>query len=162
MVLRSIRVYDYVNQPYDRVVAAVRDDPEALFRAATDMATSRAHSVATALEVEVGGIAIRTPVTIDVGEFQEMDSRPRSRSSALKLRWSAAKHASLFPTMHATLSVYPLSPTETQLDLDGQYEPPLGLLGAAGDALVGHRVAEASVHRLVREMAKRLGQVAAP
>ena len=53
--------------------------------------------------------------------------------------------------MTAVLAVYPLTATETQLDFSGQYDPPLGAVGDAVDALVGHRIAEASVHRFVTE-----------
>jgi hypothetical protein len=58
--------------------------------------------------------------------------------------------------MSATLFVYPLTKTETQLDFVGQYEPPLGKLGDVVDAVVGHRIAEASVHRFVADVAEFL------
>jgi hypothetical protein len=46
--------------------------------------------------------------------------------------------------MKADLSIYPLTATETQLDFKGVYEPPLGPLGEAVNAIVGHRIAEVS------------------
>jgi hypothetical protein len=49
-----------------------------------------------------------------------------------------------------------LSSQETQLDLHGRYRPPLGVVGNALDALVGHRIAEASVLRFVQGVATRL------
>jgi hypothetical protein len=58
--------------------------------------------------------------------------------------------------MEATLSVYPLSAHETQLDLHGRYRPPLGVVGNALDALVGHRIAEATVLRFVQDIATRI------
>lgn len=65
---------------------------------------------------------------------------------------------SLFPFMKAELSIYPLTATETQLDFLGVYEPPLGALGKALNAIVGHRIAEASVHRFVSDVAGYLRQ----
>ena len=62
----------------------------------------------------------------------------------------------LFPLMKADLSIYPLTATETQLDFKGLYEPPLGLLGKAVNAMVGHRIAEVSVHRFVSDVAQYL------
>ena len=53
-------------------------------------------------------------------------------------------------------SVYPLSAHETQIDLHGRYRPPLGVVGDAVDALVGHRLAEASVLRFVADSATRI------
>jgi hypothetical protein len=44
---------------------------------------------------------------------------------------------------------YPLTATETQLDFWGIYEPPLGAVGKAMNAIIGHRIAEASVHRFI-------------
>jgi hypothetical protein len=58
--------------------------------------------------------------------------------------------------MHAELAVYPLTSTETQLEFSGDYEPPLGLLGGAVDAVAGHRIADASIHRFVTELAESL------
>ena len=62
----------------------------------------------------------------------------------------------LFPIMKADLSIYPLTATETQLDFKGVYEPPLGPLGKAVNAMVGHRIAEVSVHRFVSDVAEYL------
>jgi hypothetical protein len=58
--------------------------------------------------------------------------------------------------MRAKLGVYPLTATETQLDFAGTYEPPLGAVGGAIDAVVGHRIAEASVHGFVVDVAHHL------
>ena len=46
--------------------------------------------------------------------------------------------------------------TETQLDFLGRYDPPLGIVGDAMDALVGRRIAEASVHRFIGDVARYL------
>jgi hypothetical protein len=64
----------------------------------------------------------------------------------------------LFPFMRAELAIYPLTSTETQLDFRGVYEPPLGALGKAVNAVIGHRIAEASVHRFVSDIAEYLRQ----
>ena len=81
---------------------------------------------------------------------------PISPVTRVPIEWSAAQRAALFPIMNAELSVYALTATETQLDFLGRYQPPLGLVGGALDAMVGHRIAEASVHRLVADVAKYL------
>lgn len=81
-----------------------------------------------------------------------------SRMTSIELCWQAADTPGLFPAMNAELRVYPLSFTETQIELVGSYEPPMGVLGSAVDAVVGHRVAEASVHRFVRAICERLKQ----
>jgi hypothetical protein len=62
--------------------------------------------------------------------------------------------------MDGVLTLYPLTATETQLDFLGRYEPPLGVVGDAVDALVGYRVAEASVHRFITDIARYLREPA--
>jgi hypothetical protein len=61
----------------------------------------------------------------------------------------------------ADLSIYPLTATETQLDFSGLYEQPLGVVGKAMNAMLGHRIAEASVHRFVGDVAGYHRQVLA-
>jgi hypothetical protein len=63
--------------------------------------------------------------------------------------------------MKAELSIYPLTGTETQLDFLGLYEPPFGALGKAMNAIVGHRIAEVSVHRFISDVAGYLRQALA-
>lgn len=147
------RVFDYVNRPYERVRAALTKDALAIFQSATRAAASRAQSVASQLRVDLGGIAIETDIHIAVTSIDESDSPPLTR---LHLEWRAATHPALFPLMKASLALYPLTTTETQLDFTGIYEPPLGLVGKVVNAAVGHRIAEASVHRFVSDVATYL------
>jgi hypothetical protein len=153
----EIHCYDYVNHPYQEVRDALTSDAKSVFSHATRSASVRARSVASELRVNFIGIELATDVLISVKSSEE---KPRETSSPVKtvlqLEWEAAKAPHLFPFMRAELSIYPLTATETQLDFLGRYEPPLGKLGAVMDALVGHRVAEASVHRLLQDVAGHL------
>jgi hypothetical protein len=151
---REIRSFDYVNSPFERVRAALTKDAPAVFRSATKAAAGRTHSVASALHVEIAGIEFGKEIEISV---RELEREPAvTNITRLQLDWKAAKAPGLFPMMKAELAVYPLTATETQLDFSGHYEPPLGWLGTAVDAVVGHRIAEASVHRFVAEVAHYL------
>ena len=154
---REIRSYDYVNHPYAAVRDALVKDPAAVLRAATNAAASRARDVAAALHVTIGPLDLGAEIAITVGQITEQaHDAPTSRVTRIPIEWSAARSAALFPIMKAELSVYPLTATETQLDFLGRYEPPLGIVGGALDAIVGHRIAEASVHRLVADVASYL------
>jgi hypothetical protein len=75
------------------------------------------------------------------------------RITRLHLEWAAANMPSLFPFMKAELAIYPLTATETQLDFSGLYEPPLGAVGKALNAIAGHRIAEVAVHKFVNDVA---------
>ena len=67
----------------------------------------------------------------------------------------------LFPLMKAELAIYPLTATETQLDFCGIYDPPFGAVGKAMNAVLGHRIAEVSVHRFISDVAEYLRQALA-
>jgi hypothetical protein len=154
---RRIRSFDYVNYPYERVRDALRADPLAVFRAATAAASTRARSVVSMLRVNVAGLEVAKEIEIEV---HAIDEQPASATAfpvtRLKLDWTATSAPRLFPLMKADLLVYPLTSTETQLDFSGRYEPPLGWLGTAVNAAIGHRIAEASVHRFIGEVAEYL------
>ena len=159
---REIRSYDYVKQPYERVRDALKQNATAVFQDATKAAASRAQSVAAELHLDFGGIGLKTDIKISVKNVEEevvdLASTPILR---LPLEWEAATAPRLFPFMKAELSVYPLTSTETQLDFFGTYEPPFGALGKTMNAIVLHRIAEASVHRFVGEVAAHLRQTLA-
>jgi len=158
----EIRFCDYVNQPYDRVRDALKKDALAVFQSATKAAASRAQSVASELHVEVGGIGVKTDIKIAVKSVEEKAADAGSSpTTRLLLEWEAATMPRLFPLMHGELSIYPLTSTETQLDFSGVYEPPLGAVGKTMNAIVGHRIAEASVHRFVDDVAGYLRQALA-
>lgn len=154
---REIRAFDYVNRPYDQVRDALRSDALEIVRSATQAAASRAHTVAAGLHVNIAGIKIGTEIDISISGIEE-DTGETHAANALRvqLEWEAAKAARLFPLMRGQLAAYPLSGTETQLDFTGRYDPPLGPLGTALDAMVGHRIAEASVHRFITDVATYL------
>jgi hypothetical protein len=154
----ELRCYDYVNHPYSAVRDAIRTDPGRIFERATTSAARRAHAVAANLKVGLGPLEIGTDVAIETLAVEERDEGPAGRTptTLIKLRWKAARVPALFPSMDAQLIVYPLSKDETQIELHGRYTPPLGPVGNALDSLVGHRVADASVHRFVTDVASLL------
>jgi len=155
----EIRCYDYVNHPYKQVRDALKRDALTVFQSATKAAASRAQSVAVELHVDVGGLGVKADIKIAVTDIEEKTSGAVSDASTrLLLEWEAASKPQLFPVMKGELCIYPLTATETQLDFWGVYEPPFGSVGKAMNAMVGHRVAEASVHRFIQEVAGYLRQ----
>jgi len=156
---RKIRCYDYVNHPYDRVRNALKHNALTVFQSATKTAASRAQSVAAELRVDFAGIGVKTDIKIVVKSVDERAGRSASTpSTRLTLEWEAAKMPRLFPLMKGELFVYPLTATETQLDFSGVYKPPFGTVGKTMNAMVGHSIAEASVHRFVSDVAGYLRQ----
>jgi hypothetical protein len=152
------RCYDYVNRSYDDVRAAVLAAPAELFTRGTRVGAREAGAIAQ-LHARVGPLDVAADVAIKVSAVYE-DTRYDRPATVVKLAWSHPQHPGLFPSMIATIAVYPLSPTETQLELDGTYEPPLGLVGAALDSVLGHRLARAAIDGFVHEVAASLRQPA--
>jgi hypothetical protein len=158
----TIRSYDYVNHPYDRVRDTLKQNAAAVFQSATKAAASRAESVAAELHVDFAGVGVKADIKIVVRGIVEKPEDPGSGpSTKLLLEWEAATLPRLFPLMHGELSVYPLTGTETQLDFSGTYEPPFGAVGKTMNAIAGHRIAEVSVHRFVSDVAGYLRQALA-
>ncbi len=154
---RTLRCYDYVNQPFPQVDAALRRDAAGIFARATRSAAEREHSVGVQLHVRVGVLDVATDVRVELGPVKDTMSSPYGYPVVVfPLTWASLKSPSLFPCMKATLSVYPLSGTETQLEFEGTYDPPFGWIGDAVDAMVGHRIAEASALQFVRDIAALL------
>ncbi len=154
----ELRCYDYVNHPYVAVRDAMHADLGGIFERATTSATRRAHALAANLKVGLGALEIGTDVAIKLLGVEEREEGPagRTRTTFIRLSWNAARAAALFPSMAAEMMVYPLSKDETQIELHGRYTPPLGAVGSALDSLIGHRIADASVHRFVTDVASLL------
>jgi hypothetical protein len=154
---REIRCYDYVNHSYQRVRDALKQNALAVFQSATKNAAARAQSVAAELRVDFGGIGVKTDIKIALKSMEERVPDPISiPTTTLRLEWEAAAMPRLFPLMKGELSIYPLTSSETQLDFSGIYKPPFGTVGKTMNAIVGHRIAEASVHRFIADVAEYL------
>ena len=161
-ISKTIRVYDYVNHPYVEVREKIISSSPDIFRDATKTAAGRAKSVASELRVNFAGIEVGADISISVNKIKEhKESTFSDPVTQIDLEWEASKMPRLFPFMKANLSLYALTATETQLDLLGNYEPPFGLFGSAMDAIIGHRIAEASVHQFIADVAAYLRSVLA-
>jgi hypothetical protein len=82
----------------------------------------------------------------------------RGQAAVLTLRWEAAgPGGGLFPVLDADITMAPYEESGTLIALAGSYRPPLGLVGAALDRVVLHRVAAATIRRFVN----RIGEAVA-
>jgi hypothetical protein len=154
---REIRCFDYVNHRYEKVRDILMADAAPAFSRATRRAAARADDLASQLHVNIGGLEVGTDVEIAVQKVEETTGTTRMTPvTRIRFEWKAKQKAQLFPLMHAELAVYPLTGSETQLDFSGRYEPPLGMVGKGLDAMVGKRIADASIHRFVSEVAEYL------
>ncbi len=160
----ELRCCQSVLRPYASVKDVLVNDPGSLFHDATRAAVTHAHDLVTTLKATFAGHEVDRDVTIDVTSV-DLSGRPPSAqllpAVALSFAWHATSARSLFPSMRAELTVYPLSPEDTQLDLHGWYTPPGGAFGDVADALAGHRIAEATVQRFLDDIVERLAPTGA-
>jgi hypothetical protein len=154
---RKVRCYQYVEQPYDAVRKLLRERPLEVLQRATTTAAARADSLAAQLRVGVAGVEVGVAVKIHVTAVRDEDGvGGLAPVTHVMISWEAAKTPALFPLMSAQLSAWALSSSETQLEIEGEYRPPLGAVGDAIDAAVGHRIAEASVLRFLEDVVQQV------
>jgi hypothetical protein len=153
MSRHELRCYDYVNHPYPTVSAALRGNAITIFRRATTAAAARAKEIGAELRARIGPLEVAADVDIQVTTIGEARSPFGQPATTLELEWHSTRRPGLFPSMKGTLTAYALSATETQLEFSGAYDPPLGLIGEAIDAVAMHKIAEASVLRFVQDVA---------
>lgn len=149
----ELHAYDYVNHSYEAVRDAILADPASVFRRATAAAAVQGDGAHGELHVKAGPFELGAAIEIEVRSIeatQAPDGRPATK---LAIAWKAAQRAGLFPTMQATFSIYALGANETQLELAGTYDPPLGVVGDAIDAIAMRRIAKESVAGFVRDVA---------
>jgi hypothetical protein len=150
--MSHVQAFNYVNRPYTRVRGDVLAHPTELFAAAT---SSENGAKTAELHAKAGPLEVGAHVQIEVLSITESTANNRP-ATKLALTWKAASRSALFPTMRATLSVYPLSATETQLELDGDYDPPLGPIGDLLDVTAMRDFAATSVQHFVDDVAAYL------
>jgi hypothetical protein len=61
-----------------------------------------------------------------------------------------------FPRFRGALRIEPVGDEACALELSGRYEPPGGLIGAAFDSVLGHRIARATMRELVSRIGRSL------
>jgi len=153
----KVRFYGYVERPYGQVSALLREQPLELLQRATHSASTRARALVANLRVNVGAVEVAVDVRTHIDRVAEEEGvAGMSPITSLEFGWEAARAPGFFPLMKARLSAWPLTSTETQLQLEGDYAPPLGPLGVAIDTVVGHRIAEASVERLLQDVIEQI------
>jgi len=95
--------------------------------------------------------ALSKTVRVTVGDPLE-----RGEVTVVPITWQATGTPGLFPVLSADLEITALASEFTQLTLQGRYEPPLGAIGRRLDRLLMHRIAEASVRSVLRQLAEAL------
>jgi hypothetical protein len=92
---------------------------------------------------------LRRPVRL-VAERMPDEHEPGRAHDALEIDWTAGTR--FFPDFHGALRLRIASVEETQLTLEGTYQPPFGAFGVGFDVLIGRRIARATMGDLLRRL----------
>ena len=154
---RSVRSSQSIGWPFPQVAAVLRNEASYLLHRATTSAAAHQAAMAASLRVEIVSLEIGVNVRLHVRRVREARTESGHLTElSVEITWEAIRAPRFFPCRLADLSVHPLSWGETQLDIDGVYWTPMGPLGTVIDSVLGHRVAEASVHRFLQDVAAEL------
>jgi len=135
-------------------------------RAQVDCPLEQAADLLTVLFARRGALAgegavmtIQVPV-VDVAVAREIEvsfaPHPEySRYRKLKVAW-APSGGGPYPAFDGTVSFEQAGQMQTNIVLDGAYDPPGGVVGKAFDAVVGRRVAAAAVRALLATLKHEL------
>jgi hypothetical protein len=154
---RKLRCYGYVERPYEQVRGLLRQHALELLQRATTSASERASSLAANLKLGVAGIEVGVDVRTYLQRIREDEGIcGLPPVTTLEIGWEARQTPAFFPIMRAEVSFWPLASDETEIEITGDYRPPLGAIGDAADAALGHRIAEAVVHRFLGDVVAEL------
>jgi hypothetical protein len=154
---QPLKVLGYVDRPYEAVRNLLRSRAGDVLQRATTAAGDRAEGLIARLRVGAVGLEVGVDVRV---EATERPTEPAVAGlpeiSHIGLTWKAARAESLFPSMKGDLSLTPINFVDTRIAFEGLYTPPFARVGKALDDLLGHRIAEASVQRLVDDLVEQL------
>ena len=149
---RHVSIERYANVPYEEAAAGLRAQ-------GPDVVLDDPVAGTIALDADVAGFLVSRPVTPRIDLTRELDPH----AVVLPLAWQAADHPRRFPTFEGLLEVSALShhPPQVQLALLGTVRPPLGVVGAIGDAVAGRELGDGALRDLLDRIADRLVAVVA-
>lgn len=150
---RAMFIQDFVqvDRCFDEVRTLIRADPRALLVGNARDAYRDGERFFVRLEPSTDHPTFGKKVQVELAEPYECQD-----SLVVPMHWWALGATRLFPHLDAVLEFAPLGSTWTQITLMGGYDPPAGVIGRRADALVLHRVAEASIRSFVTRVARGL------
>lgn len=148
-------VYDGVSiaMPFPEALARLSDDPLQWLPhpARRDPAGVLITMHATGLLAAAGVQAV-----VDVGDL-EVDL---PGLAVRPIAWRAHRSDRVFPRLVGELELSRTSPTTSRLTLIGGYQPPISVIGDAGDRLVGRHLADAVIRTFLERVAGTLAETA--
>ncbi len=136
--MTEIHAYQTVKVPFERIPALLTEMLAACPKDDEGAAVFK-------LRAPIGDVVLERDAAVRL-----IPARSYTGYEILDISWAATDGShGRYPTFFGALSAAQETTQWSRLDLDGKYEPPLGPLGAAFDAVFGHRIAEATANALL-------------
>jgi hypothetical protein len=137
-----------INRPVSRVWSSLCTDGSWL----APLAARATDSGETMLRVGPGRGALSSrEVLIRLGQCSYQQG-----VSYIAIRWEASRLSRLFPILDGTLELSSKDETHSRLAIKASYRPPFESVGRLIDAALLHKVAEATVHSFLSQLAATL------
>jgi hypothetical protein len=109
------------------------------------------------LRAALQAIGLEDNLAVDRDVIATFDSSMQTHGleHGVVVAWSPAGGGP-FPSFHGSLSVAAQNPKSCTISLEGGYEPPLGAIGKAFDAAIGHKIAESTADDLLNVIGERI------
>lgn len=138
--MSTVTASAYLHCPLARVAQYMRDAFEAAAETPKRLEL-RAHLIA---EIELSEAVLIT--------YAPLEDSP---DTAWLVTWKP--ESGVFPSFEGRLSArFHAADEKTILDLDGEYEPPLGAAGVAFDKVLGHRLATDTAHEFLMDLVSEM------
>lgn len=134
-----LRYYCELGQPFEQTSARLLESPGTWLPGLAARANRRGELLAQ-VGPEFGRYRLVKRVDVQIAPPLCLPGRV-----VLPLSWRATGPSALFPAFQGELELGPLGPECTQLVINVNYRPPLGMVGLTVDRLVLHRLAEATI-----------------
>jgi hypothetical protein len=139
--MSDLHEYVTLRCPFERV-------PEYLERYLSEHGGKDGGAATLPVHVEIGDLTLERDV---LATLQPKPAYPGYE--LMRIEWEP-KDGGPYPSFSGTLSIADEGSGFSRIDLDGSYAPPLGPLGVAFDAALGHRFAHETVVDLLGRLKK--------
>lgn len=153
---RNVYAHQRIDASLDDVVQAFQRDAAAVLGPLIGTAEQGDDPV-TVLRATVDGAEFHREVRVHTQPVEQVDAH----AYRMPLVWHESHGERLYPVMHGAfeMAALSISPPLTEITFMGHYRPPLGLLGAMGDTLIGGRIADQVTESLVDDVVGRLHEL---
>ena len=144
-----------ISVPFEKARVAILRRPEEWLPGVAAASHQEETRLLGEVGFEVAHVRVEKKVQIEVLKLERSPSKV-----VLLIRWEAFHGAKLFPVFEGSLTLTPTAGGASRVLVGGEYQPPGGAMGRAGDRAVLHRVATATTRDFVRRITRVLSSQA--